>query len=55
MARASETSKTRAILIEMAQVWQRLADEGVAAAEMVQESRPVVQQQQQIQPKNDEE
>ena len=40
------TEPARSMLIEMARVWARLADELEAA-------QPVVQQQQQIQPKKD--
>jgi hypothetical protein len=55
MARTIATEETRASLIEMAQVWLRLADEqeAVAPPRAVEEVRPVVQQQQQVQPKED--
>jgi hypothetical protein len=55
MARTIATADTRATLAEMAQVWLRLADEQEAFVPTsgAQESRPVVQQQQQIQPKDD--
>jgi hypothetical protein len=52
MARTITSRKTRATLIEMAQVWQRLADEqnGSLSRSAVEEP-----QQQQIQPNDDDE
>ncbi len=52
MARTTATSDTRPTLIEMAQVWLRLAEEQDAPtpSRMVEQARPVVQQQQQDQP-----
>jgi hypothetical protein len=45
----------RTVLLQMAQVWQRLADEQRHVPNPVTEQiRPVVQQQQQVQPKDDE-
>jgi hypothetical protein len=57
MAYTVKTEEARATLLEMAQIWQRLADQqnGAPPLRAVEEFRPVVQQQQQIQPKNDEE
>jgi bifunctional non-homologous end joining protein LigD len=46
----------RATLVQMAQVWLRLAkeqDESVPPSSLIEEDRPVVQQQQQVQPKSD--
>lgn len=53
MAGTIASDETRAALVEMAQVWTRLADEAAAVAPpgTVAESRPVMQQQQQIQSK----
>jgi hypothetical protein len=55
IARTIATERTRASLLEMAQVWLRLADERAATSvppRAVEEHRPAVQQQQQqIQPK----
>ena len=45
MANTIATEQTRATLVEMAQVWTRLAES--------HDARPAMQQQQQIQPKND--
>jgi hypothetical protein len=45
MASTPVTEQTRATLVEMAQVWTRLAESHAA--------RPAMQQQQQIQPKNE--
>jgi hypothetical protein len=58
MARSVSTEEARAALLEMAQVWLRLAEEqavaippgGIEAA-----AQPVAQQQQQVQPKDDDE
>jgi hypothetical protein len=53
--------QSRNILLQMAQIWLRLADnyedaEMAGRAKMAaEESRPVVQQQQQIQPKKEDE
>jgi hypothetical protein len=54
--------KWRTALLQMAQVWQRLADEGNHGPNRevplrqptTEQIRPAVQQQQQIQPQNDE-
>jgi hypothetical protein len=53
MAGTIADDETRAALVEMAQVWTRLADEDAATAPpgTVAESPPVMQQQQQIQSK----
>ena len=62
MARTVTTENARAALIEMAQVWQRLADEqernpGLAESPPPPpgggQIQPIVQQQQQVQPKDD--
>ena len=55
MAHMMATEETRASLIAMAQSWHRLADEQEASAPPmpVEQARPVVQQQQQVQPKDD--
>ena len=62
MARVVSTEQTRANLMVMAQVWQRLADEqdeGTDLAEKpappsaIEQTQPVVQQQQQVQPKDE--
>jgi hypothetical protein len=60
LARAVSTEETRANLVAMAEVWQRLADqqsEGTDLAEVsappaAEASQPVIQQQQQVQPKD---
>jgi hypothetical protein len=56
MAGTIASDETRAALVEMAQVWTRLADEEEAAVPRgrVAESPPVMQQQQQIQSKKKE-
>jgi len=56
MAGTIADDETRAALVEMAQVWTRLADEDAATAPpgTVAESPPVMQQQQQIQSKKKE-
>jgi hypothetical protein len=47
------TEEARSALIEMARVWTRLADEQNLPPNRLSESaQPVMQQQQQIQPKN---
>jgi hypothetical protein len=62
MARTILTEETRASLVAMAQVWLRLAAEqddrstdvkGAVLPNAVEESRSTVQQQQQVQPKDD--
>jgi hypothetical protein len=55
MARSVTTEEARAALLEMAQVWVRLAGQQEAAIPHagVEAARPVVQQQQQVQPKDD--
>jgi hypothetical protein len=55
MARTIATEDTRATLVDMAQVWLRLAKEQEVALppSAVEQSRPVVKQQQQAQPKKD--
>jgi hypothetical protein len=64
MARSVSTEEARAALLEMAQVWLRLADEREAAIPPgetpippagVEGAQPAAQQQQQIQPKGDDE
>jgi hypothetical protein len=56
MAGTIASDERRAALVEMAQVWTRLADEEEAAVPpgTVAESPPVMQQQQQIQSKKTE-
>src|SRR5262245_12423719 len=56
MAGTIADDETRAALVEMAQVWTRLADEQEAAVRpsVVAQSSPVMQQQQQIQSKKTE-
>jgi hypothetical protein len=49
LARTISSPDGHATLVQMAQVWQRLADEQEASIP------PAVQQQQQVQPKDDEE
>jgi hypothetical protein len=59
MAHTFPAGERRTSLLEMAQVWQRLADEQDHLAEMptppppAEPTRPIVQQQQQSQPKDD--
>jgi hypothetical protein len=57
VAQAISTIEARVALIEMARVGSRLADKQEAAvmppAPMSERSRPVMQQQEQIQPKKD--
>jgi hypothetical protein len=64
MARSVSTEEARAALLEMAQVWLRLAEQQEAAIPRgeaaippagVEAAQPAVQQQQQIQPKGDNE
>ena len=58
MANSGVTEKTRATLIALAEVCSRLADEQEKAfppPSPVQAPRPVIQQQQQLQPKDDKE
>ncbi len=47
----------RSVLLQMAQVWQRLSDEyadsGTPLFQPIERERPAMQQQQQIQPKDD--
>jgi hypothetical protein len=50
MARTISNKDVRATLIQMAQVWQRLAEEQETSG---LSDRPRAQQQQQIQPKDD--
>lgn len=63
MAHIFPVGERRTTLTEMAQIWQRLADEQDQAPDLAEvptpapaakQIRPVVQQQQQTQPKNDE-
>ena len=56
MAGTIADDETRAALVEMAQVWTRLADEDAATAPpgTVAEPPPVMQQQQQVQSKKTE-
>ena len=57
IARTLPVGERRTVLLQLAQVWQRLADnheDGAAAPPAVEGARPVVQQQQQVQPKEDE-
>jgi hypothetical protein len=56
VARTILGERSRASLIEMAQVWLRLAEEQEAAIpppSAVPQSQPAVQQQQQVQPKDE--
>ena len=55
MAHMMATVETRASLIAMAQSWHRLADEQETSVppSAVEQFQPVVQQQQQVQPKDD--
>jgi hypothetical protein len=55
LAQTMSREDGRAALIHMAQVWLRLAEEQDIWAPplAVEEPRPVVQQQQQVQPKDD--
>jgi len=55
-ARTVTTEETRATLVEMARAWLRLAEQQEVAApphSPSEQSRPAVQQQQQVQPKDD--
>jgi hypothetical protein len=58
-ARNVSTEEGRANLLAMAQVWERLADEQDQGSDLTEAptpqptEQPAVQQQQQIQPKND--
>jgi hypothetical protein len=52
LARTSEGSD-RILLLDMAQTWLRLAEEASIPPGAVEQSQPVVQQQQQAQPKKD--
>jgi len=49
-ARTISSKDGRAILVQMAQVWQRLAEEQETS---IFPDRPAAQQQQQVQPKDD--
>lgn len=56
MATAFHSHEARDVLLHMAQVWLRLADsyeeaEVISRTKAAEEGRPVIQQQQQIQPK----
>jgi hypothetical protein len=62
-ARTISNEEGRATLLQMAQIWQRLADELAGATEQLVEATPPpateaaqapAQQQQQVQPKDDE-
>ena len=62
MAHTFPAGERRTSLLEMAQVWQRLADEQDHASDLAEmptpppaaePTRPIVQQQQQTQPKDD--
>jgi hypothetical protein len=55
MAQLMATEETRASLIAMAQAWHRRADEQELSVppNAVKQSQPVIQQQQQVQPKDD--
>jgi hypothetical protein len=62
-ARTISNEEGRATLLQMAQIWQRLADELAGATEQLVEAtpppateaaQPPAQQQQQVQPKDDE-
>jgi hypothetical protein len=55
IARSTSAEKNRVTLIEMARIWTRLADEQAVASPptAVVQDRPMVQQQQQVQPKKE--
>jgi hypothetical protein len=57
VARTIKSPDGRATLVQMAQVWQRLADEQESATSIfptaTESDQPTAQQQQQIQPKDD--
>jgi hypothetical protein len=55
MARSVSTEEARAALLEMAQTWLRLAEEQEVAIPpgAIEPAQPAVQQQQQVQPKDD--
>jgi hypothetical protein len=56
VARTISNQDRRATLVQMAQVWQRLADEQENATSMspttAESAQPAAQQQQQVQPKD---
>jgi hypothetical protein len=61
MAKAASSAEARAVLIDAAEMWSRLAREQDAESADIQapvprspiEDQPVAQQQQQVQPKDD--
>ena len=57
IAHAFPAGERRTVLLQMAQVWQRLADEYADASapllRPIESEQPAMQQQQQIQPKDD--
>ena len=57
IAHTFPAGERRTVLLQMAQVWQRLADEYVDSSapllRPVESEQPAMQQQQQIQPKDD--
>ena len=59
VAHTFPNGERRTVLLQMAQVWQRLSDEYAASNtplfQPVERERPAMQQQQQIQPEDDKE
>ena len=57
VAHTFPNGERRTVLLQMAQVWQRLSDEYAASNtplfQPIERERPAMQQQQQIQPKDD--
>jgi hypothetical protein len=57
VAHTFPAGERRTVLLQMAQIWQRLADDYTDTSAplfpTIEAERPVVQQQQQIQPKHD--
>jgi len=57
VAHTFPNGESRTVLLQMAQVWQRLSDEyaasNTALVQPIERERPAMQQQQQIHPKND--
>ena len=59
IAHTFPAGERRTVLLQMAQVWQRLADEYAGSSaplfRPIESEQPAMQQQQQIQPKDDDE